>query len=335
MEPIGGAEKRSLEMRRLLSDHAEVTLWSEYPAVGDSHEKARCRQINIRKLAFPRSGVFIFVGTYFWVGNWLRLAKPSKIIVIFNVPEMDSLRRFLRRLRDLRVKCPIQLVYAAQWMANKAGLPGKVIPSPIDLTCFTPRLTDTRTSGNFVVGRLSRDTRLKHHPDDPDLYRALALLGFRVRIMGGLVLSDHLTSASGVELMPAGAEPPELFLKSLDCFIFRTAPEWFEPSGRVVAEAMASGLPVVCGMEGGYIEYIRHGQNGFLFSTNHEAIDYIEALHKSHELRQGIGAAARSAMELIFSPRQDKEFLNFVLSRDIQGDISSLLKDSGAWGYRL
>jgi hypothetical protein len=30
----------------------------------------------------------------------------------------------------------------------------------------------------------------------------------------------------GIELLAAGAEPAEAFLANLDCFIYRTHPEW-------------------------------------------------------------------------------------------------------------
>jgi hypothetical protein len=42
--------------------------------------------------------------------------------------------------------------------------------------------------------------------------------------------------------------------------------------GRVVTEAMACGLPVVCHESGGYAEIIEHGRNGFLFDTQQEAL---------------------------------------------------------------
>ena len=71
----------------------------------------------------------------------------------------------------------------------------------------------------------------------------------------------NLRGVQNVELLRAGAEEPAVFLRSLDCFVYRTSARWFEAYGRVIVEAMATGLPIVAGRDGGYTDYLRHGIN--------------------------------------------------------------------------
>ena len=52
--------------------------------------------------------------------------------------------------------------------------------------------------------------------------------------MGGACLAEHGPIPDGVSLLPVGAETPETFLRSLDCFLYRTSDGWFETFGRVV-----------------------------------------------------------------------------------------------------
>src|SRR5699024_11712161 len=44
---------------------------------------------------------------------------------------------------------------------------------------------------------------------------------------------------------PFGTKKPRDFLKSLDFFVYYTHPDWVEAFGRVIFEAMATGVPVI------------------------------------------------------------------------------------------
>lgn len=108
--------------------------------------------------------------------------------------------------------------------------------------------------------------------------------------------------------------PAEEFLQSLDCFLYRTSPRWVEPSGRVVVEAMACGLPVVCHRSGGYSEYIEHGEDGFLFDSQFEALRLVMKLARDEGLRRSIGKAARRKAESLFSEEERSRIVQFYLA---------------------
>ena len=211
----------------------------------------------------------------------------------------------------------MEVVYASELMKRSAGNhPGYVEPSLIDLDRFVPAPTkpSDSTSDAFTVGRLSRANPKKHHSDDPRLYRRLVEEGCRVRIMGpSPSLEEELDGMDSVTLLRKYAQEAHLFLQDLDCFFYRTSEGWSEPSGRVVTEAMACGLPVVCHESGGYAEWIEHGRNGFLFDTQQEALQILLLLKEDPALRQRVGEAARRTAEELFSDAVRSEIVEFYL----------------------
>ena len=210
-------------------------------------------------------------------------------------------------------------MYASELTKKLVGdYPGFVQPSLIDLDRFVPaphKPPGHASANPFTVGRLSRANPKKHHADDPDLYRQLVDQGCRVRIMGpSPAVEEGLGGLEGpVELLPMFAQEAHVFLQGLDCFFYRTSEGWSEPSGRVVTEAMACGLPVVCHESGGYAEIIEHGRNGFLFDTQEEALEILLRLKEDRELRETVGREARRTAEGLFSSAVRSEIVQFYL----------------------
>jgi glycosyltransferase involved in cell wall biosynthesis len=317
-----GAPLRTLRLFDELKNRAEVSLWSEYeheshkvdPEIADRYPVKR---IEPERFEFPKTGTFVFVGTRPKIGPWVRYTDPRRIILVHNSD--ITLEEFRRKIRQLSNggRREVEVVYASELMKRSAGNhPGYVEPSPIDIDRFVPAPTkpSDSPSGTFTVGRLSRPVPHKHHPDDPALYRRLVEEGCRVRIMGpSPALEEELGGVESVELLPMGAQEAHLFLQELDCFFYRTSEEWLEPWGRIVPEAMACGLPVVCHNRGGYAEIIDHGRNGFLFEAQEGALQILLMLKEDRALRERVGKEARRTAEELFSGARRSELVEFYL----------------------
>jgi len=306
---FGGTEMHAYTLYKLLERKTAVRLWSEFdpdPRLSDWPIDL----IRPKRLAFPKTGTFIFVGACWYVGPWLDYAFPRRIIVLHNYSHDSYKSWFKRASRPWHPK--IEWGFVSDLIRLETALKGIVVTSPIDLNRFKP-VEHCDRAGSFTVGRLSRDVPEKFHEDDCALFVSLASAGVRIRIMGGTVLRDRLPAHPLIELLPEGAEQPEKFLNSLDCFLFRTRSDLFEASGRVVHEAMACGLPVVCGSRGGYTEQIRQGKNGFVFDSNQQAVDSIERLRQDALLRQSISREARQTAIKLYGDGLPPEVIKFYL----------------------
>jgi glycosyltransferase involved in cell wall biosynthesis len=303
----GGSEWHTLSLFEVLAEFTEVNLWTEFKPDPSLTGKYPIRAIEPGRGLFPKGGTIVFVGVYFGISGWLRHANPRRVVVFFNTPDFDRLEPFVDGIRAAGIS-NIDVAYQAEHFRDRfPDLPGPVHTSPIDLNLFSPQL---RKHNGFIVGRYSRDNADKHHDDNPELYRRLAEAGCGVRIMGGLSQRDKI-SDDRVELTSSGAVPPWEFLYGLDCFLYRIHPDIYEAFGRVVAESMACGVPVVAENRGGFTKLINSGVNGFLFDTNDEAFQQVMLLREDVALRKSMGEAARESMVELYSPAAQAEMAEF------------------------
>jgi glycosyltransferase involved in cell wall biosynthesis len=123
-------------------------------------------------------------------------------------------------------------------------------------------------------------------------------------------LADRISDPR-IAIHPAGTRGPVEFLQGLDCFVYRVGENLFEAWGRVIAEAMAVGLPVVAERRGGYTEFIQDGSTGFLFDTTEEAVQIVKRLKEDPALRREIGGNARQAITELLSPESRRKIAEF------------------------
>jgi len=321
----GGSDWRTIDTWRLVRRHADARLWSEY-SPAPAFAQYPVHGIRPLRWSFPRGGTLVFVGTYFRIGHWTRLSSFDRVVIIYNTDQADRLAKNMARLSHAGHR--VDVVYTSGALKRRHRGAGPVLESPIDVERFRPSRI-VRAARPFTVGRLSRDIRSKHHEEDPRLWRALARAGCRVRLMGGTCLAQELAGVPNVELLPAGSEDPAMFLRSLDCFVYRTSARWFEAYGRVVIEAMASGLPIVAGQHGGYADHLRDGANAYVVRDTDEAIARVLALAATPGERARLGEAARrDAIELnaIELPRRTLALLTDTpVVDDREGDVEAVI----------
>jgi glycosyltransferase involved in cell wall biosynthesis len=303
---IGGAETLSSDLCQALNRHGTPTrLWSESPGPFVSHFKGT--SINPYNGILPKGGTLLLVGTYFGIDPWIDYVRPERLLLLCVNSDPRQLYAMLATLE--RASLPrVELIYVSTRLRDTLQLPGQVCPEFVDLDRFTPRAEPKQDV--FSIGRLSRDVPEKHHPQDPSLYRMLGGQGIRSRLMGGTCLQSALGDEPTVDLLGINSEKPEDFLRTLDVFYYRTHPTLHESSGRVIVEAMACGLPIVAHKSGGYTDWVKPGENGYIFSTQEEALQLLLLLRNDAGLREKLARGARqSAIRIAGQPAQ-LTFLN-------------------------
>lgn len=310
----GGTEKHARALADLLTKNWPTTLWALEATPSANNHQARA--INPWSGQYPRDGTLVFVGTHFMPDTWLDHARPRQMLVICNLLAIEQTFAFLTHLE--RPTLPVaRLAFMSDFVRRTLCLPGVIAPVIIDIDRFHPSRKIAHPE--FTIGRHSRDTKEKHHPADRSLYEMLAWQGYRIELMGASVWHDLGETTPNIAIHAEGSRPPEDFLATLDAFIYRTAPEAPEAGGRVVMEALASGLPVVADPLGGYAEWINDGDNGFLCRTQEEFLDRINLLALDCPLRARAQQRARESAETLCSEKRLSNYLEW-----IQGKTTSV-----------
>ncbi|MGZ8255296.1 MAG: glycosyltransferase family 4 protein [Burkholderiaceae bacterium] len=313
MLQVSGAELHAVHVHRILAEYGDVTLWGHRRTPDALRKLAPVRILDPLRLRFPRSGVLVVLGAYFpwFLRPWFFMTRPARTILLYNLHDPQDLQA-TRHLISRSGRRPIDMIYASEVLEREAGIPGFVENSPIDLASFTPGTKRVHRPNRFVVGRCSRDVDFKFAETDAEVFRTLAGRGVTVRLVGGTCLRPLLGSLPNVELWPEIAQSavPE-FLAGLDCFVYRTSSGMQEAYGRVIAEAMACGVPVVVESRVGASKHIEHGVNGFIANTDAEVIAAVERLRDDPALRTSISAAARTTISQAHTPENTRAMINF------------------------
>lgn len=309
--PYGGSELEALSLYSLLKPKADVHLWATSSrASAELMRRFPIRRVAVQRGVFPKGGTFIFVGAHWRNKLWpYFIPKPDRLIYVYNTFHSKVVALTSRTPRLLGWP-RTEYVLISDFQKTLLNLEGEVHPSPIDIEKFAPAPRGAQR--HVVIGRLSRDAPDKHHADDIALYRAFAQQGCELRLQGATCIAHRVPTDSNIQLFAEGHFPAPEFLQGLDIFYYRTGVH-VETFGRVVFEAMACALPVVCHSYGGYADAIRHGENGFLFNTTDEAQALIAQLVADPVLRAKIGANARKTVEEIYAQSAQEQRLAFYL----------------------
>lgn len=297
----GGGNWSAIDTYYELRASHSVRLWSPKPAASLFNGYVEITEIRPYSGQLPNTGTLIIGGTRTELGSWFNQIKFDRVILIHDEFAPLALYKALNRIAQ-SPNTKVEIQYVSDFAREAAGLNGTVrypIPHPNRLNPAIKNFS-AMDSGNqtFTIGRISRDAINKHHYRDPAIYRTLTQSGFKVRIAGATCIRPWVSAASeDIELLPE-IEQSEVasFLADLDCFYYRTSVSLKEAFGLVVVEAMLSELPVVCYRQGGYAEVIRHGENGFLFNDDSEAIAIIHELRQNPELALKVGKKARESI---------------------------------------
>lgn len=335
LSDVGGSERHALNLFRELSTVAPVALWSTRAPLAALCDGVAVKVIDAAAGRFPHSGTLVLIGQFVDIGQWIGKTEFQRVIIRYNLDHPDEL---LERMTDLEwhgLRAPVELNYPSAHFEQRVGLPGFVERAMPDLGQFAPfnpaapsvraaaAMPGPLPSRPFTVGRHSRDDVLKHHPNDPSFFRRLTARGFKVRLMGASVVAEALSRGTPdprIEILPVGALPAAAFLSTLDCFVYRSHPRWYETGGNVLAEAMAMALPVIVfGDRIGFAEVIESGRNGFRVDNEDEALAIIAQLANSPALCREVGGRARATMLRLQGAHRDTLRTHYALCAPLTG----------------
>ncbi len=161
------------------------------------------------------------------------------------------------------------------------------------------RLTDGRPADTLLlyVGRLAPEKRL-------NLLKPVLehIPGIRLAIIGDGPHRGYLEELfAGLPVVFTGyyrGEELAAAYASADIFVFTSLHESF---GLVLAEAIASGLPVVATRVGGAEDVVQHGETGYIFDVDQtdRLEDYIYMLATDDASRRQMGQQARQFAETL------------------------------------
>lgn len=311
MNPCGGSERETLDLYLLLRSKADVQLWATSSrASSELMHNFPIKKISFSKKDRPNGGTYIFLGAHWRNKIWPYFTPiPNRLIYVYNTFHHKT--SCLISSKNILPNWPkSEIVFISKFQKKLLGLDGVVYPSPININCFIP--SKHRDCERLVIGRISRDGFDKHHEGDLAVYNEFASNGCMVRIQGGTCLANKIPRNENIQLLPEGYLPAEQLLQGLDVFYYRTG-KHVETFGRVVFEAMACGLPVVCHYHGGYADHIIHGKNGFLFETTEQACQILRELISNSELRARVGRNARNTVEQLFSKQALENMCDYYL----------------------
>src|SRR3990167_228592 len=182
------------------------------------------------------------------------------------------------------------------------GKSAYVIPSPIS-PMFFGSIVNKMVSRPFKLLTVSRFAPEKNIESLLDTFAKLDQKNYSLTLVGyGAQLTSlkqhaYITLGLSQKRVKFIVKPPKQKLiqlyRSSDLFIFASQTE---TQGLVLAEAMASGLPVIA-FKSPALEDIVDGTNGHLVTTQRQMIEYIEALTRDEQLYTKMRARAYKTAE--------------------------------------
>jgi glycosyltransferase involved in cell wall biosynthesis len=281
-----------------------------------------------------------------------RLARRPVVWHVRDFPPDGHMGRVFRCAARLLPSAALTNSQAVAAAVRRAGVPDRVlleaIPNPVDLERFRPGLARDRVRGQLgipvdtpLIGMVAHLTPWKGHEPFLEIAHALRRTqpAARFVVLGGPIYTttghaDYLLllRARAVELgvadvvsfLGARDDVPDV-LTDLDVLVH--CPTEPEPSGRVVAEAMAVGRAVVVARSGGVPEQVEHGVTGLLVPPGdvQAFAAAVERLLRDPALRERLGTAGRDAVAARCSIESHAERVMSVYEHLRRGETSTHL----------
>ena len=214
------------------------------------------------------------------------------------------------------------LLAPSEWMVDQLSWTGirsrkLVVPLGVDIKKFVPgRDEQLRASlgiapDDIVVGQHGR---LAHEKDIKTLLRGFVRARHKQHNLKLLVVADGLPELrrllqkqDGV-ICPGGQDDVVPYVQCMDIFVVSSL---VETTCLAALEAMSCGLPIISTPVGFVKDYVKEGENGFLFPfrDSHQLSRKIDFLARHPTLRARMGSNARAMVVKEFSWEKTAEQL--------------------------
>ena len=182
-----------------------------------------------------------------------------------------------------------------------------IIPTCIDLSEYQMRMIPTASDHVPIVGWIGTTGNLPFlDVCAPALRRLAGRMPFELRLIAGesTPLSSIDLTGVNVRFIPwhGDTEVQELSQFDVGLMPLPEGQPWMRyKCGLKLLQYMAVGMPGVASPIGVNAEIVRHGENGFLASTDDEWESTLARLLSDPPLRQQLGQAARQTVEVDYS----------------------------------
>jgi ADP-heptose:LPS heptosyltransferase len=147
----------------------------------------------------------------------------------------------------------------------------KVMAPPTDLSVYFENGIDYSFPLKLIRHNSQGDA--KHHPDNNKMIEEILALDSTIQFHFMPARSDCMDHPN-VFKYPKNKPPVPEFLRNGNCFLYRLPDKYTEGGPKVIMEAMASGLPVICDNHSGPADRVTSDTGWLCNNWN----DYIEAI---------------------------------------------------------
>jgi len=259
----------------------------------------------------------------YWEGKTSRHNVEADIS---RIPQMVFLYNFLvspsKHLHAIAEKCDVRIITTNKKFFEEITkqdryegvrhLPRMILESPIN----TDNISSTKTEcGKIRIGRHSLSAESKFNRETVDLIKMVNkryedkvqwdFMGVPDREMKDLQIGN-------VTVRKAFSKPVPDYLNDIDIFLFFVSWSREEPWSRAVAEAIASGCPVLATDKGGNKDQVVHGNNGFLCKETKDFYKHIVYLMEHQEKIQEMGQNSMLYSRFFSSKCVVEKFIKFI-----------------------
>lgn len=210
------------------------------------------------------------------------------------VVEPKIWNRYFWRLFFKNIKAIGNTERAAKGLRN-IGARAYYIPHSVDTSLFKPNKKNNKKPVVLTVGRLTEAKGIKPILKLANMFKDKA----EFVIAGSGPLEQEIKNNKNVRFLGAidyGKKLAEVY-NNADIFILNSykTKDWEEIFGRVLIEAMSSGLAIISTDCIGPKEIIRDGENGILIEQNNDKqlLDKLKILLNDKNLREELGRKSR------------------------------------------